>query len=1044
MGPKKNGALLDRPLADVMKLDWERMAYLVILLLAFASRFWDLGARAMSFDETTHALYAYNLYSGQGFVHNPLMHGPFLFHANALVYFLFGDNDYTARIVPALFGVLLVMSPLLLRRWLGRAGALITSALILVSPSLLYYSRYIRNEIYMAFWMVLLAAALFHFVEERRPRWFYVGAAVLMLSLATKENAYLFGFTGATFLAGTVLWERVPRSRRPWLYLAGGLLSASCLLAAYVLGRPPAEGTDAATAAGAAVPLLDALLTVVGGTIPAFLVAGTLIPARHPRPGRIAQVLRALSWRQWLTAAAIMFVIYALLFTTFFTNPLGLATGIAGSLSYWLAQQGVQRGSQPLYYYFLLLILYEFVPLLFGAAGAAYYLLRRPASAGAAEVVVAAPAADDAVGADVDAEPAPDHPTAGPLFVPFLLFWALNSLFLYSWAGERMPWMVVHQVLPLLLLAGKFLGDLFGPVEWRGIWRRGGALLALLLLLTLSGSLGLSRLQLMNNLLTALPIALFLLLLTVLVARRLGARPSLLVAAATIVVSLSLFSVRFAWLASFVNYDYATEPLVYAHGTPDVKLTMDEIAHISQQTVGDQTIEVAYDVEASWPIEWYMRQYPNRKYYGDTPNREILDVPLIIASSDVDDRVRPFLGERYLRFRRRGLWWPTEEYRDLTWARIGDILGSPEKRQALWNILYYRQYPRTLEDWYNVSYFYFYVRKDVAQQLWNRGALLPEDLVLPPDRYAEAHVDLPVAGVWGHAEGSSGAGIEPGQFNHPRGLAVGPDGSVYVTDSDNHRVQVFDGQGRLLRTWGSRCALDSGEGCATPGGEGQFQEPWGIAVGPDGRVYVADTWNHRIQAFDAEGNYLTQWGTYGQTADALDQLYGPRDVAVDAAGRVYVTDTGNKRVLVYDQAGALLAQWGGAGSEPGRFEEPVGIALDTEGNVYVADTWNRRVQVFDADFRFLRQWPVEAWYGESVVNKPYLAVDARGRVYVSDPEGYRLAVFGPEGDLLATVGRYGFEPDAFSLPTGIDVGPDGYIFVADTNGQRIVKLEPLP
>ena len=107
----------DRRLADVVKLDWEKAAYLAILLLAIASRFWDLGARAMSFDETTHALYSYKLYTGEGFVHNPLMHGPFLFHANAFVFFLFGDNDYTARIVPALFGVLLVMSPLLLRRW---------------------------------------------------------------------------------------------------------------------------------------------------------------------------------------------------------------------------------------------------------------------------------------------------------------------------------------------------------------------------------------------------------------------------------------------------------------------------------------------------------------------------------------------------------------------------------------------------------------------------------------------------------------------------------------------------------------------------------------------------------------------------------------------------------------------------------------------------------------------------------------------------------------------------------------------------------------
>jgi uncharacterized protein (TIGR03663 family) len=123
----------DRSLSDLLKPSWEKAIYLVILVAAVVSRFWDLGARAMSHDESLHALYSYYLYNGSGYVHNPMMHGPFLFHANALIYFLFGDSDFTARIVPALFGVFLVMSPLLLRRWLGRAGAIIASVLLLIS-----------------------------------------------------------------------------------------------------------------------------------------------------------------------------------------------------------------------------------------------------------------------------------------------------------------------------------------------------------------------------------------------------------------------------------------------------------------------------------------------------------------------------------------------------------------------------------------------------------------------------------------------------------------------------------------------------------------------------------------------------------------------------------------------------------------------------------------------------------------------------------------------------------------------------------------------
>ena len=121
----------DRPLAELLKPNWETVIYVAIFLIAVASRFWDVGARAMSHDESLHALYSYYLYNGSGYVHNPMMHGTFLFHANALIYFLFGDTDFTARIVPALFGVFMVFTPLFFRRWLGRLGAMVASILLL-------------------------------------------------------------------------------------------------------------------------------------------------------------------------------------------------------------------------------------------------------------------------------------------------------------------------------------------------------------------------------------------------------------------------------------------------------------------------------------------------------------------------------------------------------------------------------------------------------------------------------------------------------------------------------------------------------------------------------------------------------------------------------------------------------------------------------------------------------------------------------------------------------------------------------------------------
>jgi uncharacterized protein (TIGR03663 family) len=1052
---------LDRPLIEVLKPNAEKVIYGMILLVAIVSRFWDLGTRAMSHDESLHALYSYYLYNGSGYVHNPMMHGPFLFHANALIYFLFGDNDYTARIVPALFGVFMVMCPLLLRPWLGRLGALIASILLLISPSFLYYSRYIRNDIYITVWTMLLIAALFHFLQSRNIRWFYVGLAALMLSLATKENAYIFGFIGLLFIVEAILWEKVSRHNQIWLYVGGALLSAGLMVVAVLLGRIWAA-PDAGQGTTAGFKFLFNIVTVLAGTLPAVLLSASLIHSRHPRRSRVEEAIRSISWQAWVIGLIILFLIYTLLFTTFFTNPLGLGTGVFGSISYWLAQQEVQRGGQPWYYYFLLLPMYEFVPLLFGLVGMAYYLLRGTPPAPRREPVVPRFQASLPGETDLEAEQGMDNEEAGShaaeqgLFVAFLILWALASLFIYSWAGEKMPWLVVHPALPLLVLAAKFTGDILVPVDWREVWRRGGALLAILLPITLFGlytlvklqpfrGLSLFKLQETGNWLAALLVTALLLVLVALQIRRLGGQQTLLVTLSTALVFLSFFTVRFAWMAAYINFDYATELLVYAHGAADVKPTMDEIADISQRTVGDKMIEVAYDNEVTWPLEWYMREYPNRKYYGETPTREAMSLPVILSSERNDAKVRPFIGDRYYQFKRRLVWWPNQQYMDLTWERIRDILASPEKRKILWKILYYRQYPRTPDNWYHVHNFYLYVRKDVAQQIWNFGAVPPEVIEVSPDRYAEAHLELPAALAWGTI------GTEPGQFNHPRGLAVGPDGHLYVVDSDNHRIQVFDGNGMLLRTWGSQCNLATGLGCLDPDGtgplgysDGQFQEPWGIGVGRDGRVYVADTWNHRVQVFDADGNFLAKWGAFGQTINGEELLYGPRDIAVDASGRVLVTDTGNKRVMVYDAEGNLLDQWGGGGIAPGRFEEPVGIAVDREGNIYVADTWNQRVQVFDRTSTFLREWPVEAWYGESVVNKPFLAVDGQSRVYLTDPEGYRVAVFASDGSLVATFGRYGTDQGAFTLPTGIDVDSEGYVYVTDSTGQRVTKFTPLP
>jgi len=150
-----------------------------------------------------------------------------------------------------------------------------------------------------------------------------------------------------------------------------------------------------------------------------------------------------------------------------------------------------------------------------------------------------------------------------------------------------------------------------------------------------------------------------------------------------------------------------------------------------------------------------------------------------------------------------------------------------------------------------------------------------------------------------------GLGTAEGKFTGPTGVAISPDGKLYVVDSLGYRVQVFTLDGEFLFKWGSYCSLyiHEGAGCVDPdgpgpleSGDGQFESPWGIAFDPQGRVYVADSANKRIQLFTPKGDFLLKWGRLGRKPGEFDNPVG---VAVDRHGDVYVADLNNNRIQVF-------------------------------------------------------------------------------------------------------------------------------------------------
>jgi tripartite motif-containing protein 71 len=222
-------------------------------------------------------------------------------------------------------------------------------------------------------------------------------------------------------------------------------------------------------------------------------------------------------------------------------------------------------------------------------------------------------------------------------------------------------------------------------------------------------------------------------------------------------------------------------------------------------------------------------------------------------------------------------------------------------------------------------------------------------------------------------------GIVPGgaRMLSPQGLAV-HGGSVYVAMNGNDRVDVFR-RGRWRRMFYVRFNVRLVFGFTRGAGLGQLHNPYGIARGPDGRFYVADLNNSRVNRYDAVGRPRGQIGSFGT---GPGRFLAPFGVAIDGAGNVWVSDRDLNRLQKFTPDGRLLLSLGETGSARGEFLSPQGLAVDRAGNVYVADVNNRRVQKFAADGAFL-----DAFGG---LRQPtYVAVDPQCRVYVSD---YRRVV----------------------------------------------------
>jgi uncharacterized protein (TIGR03663 family) len=329
----------------------------VLIAVTLLVRFIGLGNRPFHHDESQDAYFSYLFRQSGDYKYNPLLHGPLRFYLTGLMYVLFGDSNFTARLAPALMGAAMVPMCWGLRPLLGRLAAFAAALLLAVGPSYLYFSRFAREDIYVASITLALLIAIWRFLDRPRTYGPALIGIFLALSFATKETTFITVFVMGSF----------------------------------------------------------------------FLFALALPPTRAQVWGPVKRA----GWEGWGWALAAFAGVFTILFTTFLTNPHGLYDGVYTGLKYWLDQHKVARGGEPWEFYSVVLTTIEWPAILLGIVGAVSLWRKHM------------------------------------LFTAFLIWDFVLSLAVYSWAGEKFAWLVLHPLMPLILLAGAGV---------QGIWQARGGL----------------------------------------------------------------------------------------------------------------------------------------------------------------------------------------------------------------------------------------------------------------------------------------------------------------------------------------------------------------------------------------------------------------------------------------------------------------------------------------------------------------------------------------------------------------------------------------
>ena len=638
---------------DASGIDWLTITFWGTVVLAFVMRFYDLANMPLHHDESLYGVYCWRFFTGQGYRYDPMMHGPFMFHFQLVIFFLFGVGDFAVRIAPAFLGTLLIASTWFLREWIGKLGVLLVALLLTFSPTHLYFSRFMRHDSYVAFFTYVSVIFGILYYRHRRKRDLYLTAAALSLMFCVKENAYIhaFIFMSFAFLKDVLaVLQRKPdaafRGKMLLGWVAITAIVVLCISPIFLFGKAPlpdwiesllGDASEGNLLWSARMLITLATLSVGIWVVVYFWWENSFLERKS--------VGRRSYHYPLIFAAFLFFWIYLLLYSSFFTNKAGLWDGFSRSWVYWWEQHSIQRIKGPFHYYVPFFALYE-LPMVLIALGGVLYKISRTLNGAILAIWATLFSAVLIIFYGEETLPlwlAPTHMenrfdlimTIYVLFIglwatidflgkgerltAFFSYWSAMGFLIYSYAGEKVPWLFLHIMLPMFVLAGIFLRELLQAQ----IWRQKGILPKCfkIAVICVGGLLG-------------------------------------------------FYTLHTTILLNYYNRANPVERMVYTQTSTDVLKLMEIVEDITFGIGAEEAKKplIAVKGNAVWPLHWYLRDYDGWYYPGDWTEMER---PLAVIDWEQQEEHREIFQDDYqeIRVKLREWWIPGENGSLKDWWR---------------------------------------------------------------------------------------------------------------------------------------------------------------------------------------------------------------------------------------------------------------------------------------------------------------------------------------------------------------------------------------